>query len=251
MENKTIPFGPGCPWYDMYEKWGPSNVKWCEERICAWVNEPANAWSNLGYIIAGILIIIYARKKMKSLGQVFGFFVICVGFTSMLYHASNNYFTQIFDFIGMYMYVYLLLVLNLFKLDWLPRKKVVPLFLTLVVISTLMIPVTRFFSIPYQLIVFLSAVAITVTEALHQIRSAKRREKWSYRYFWIALGTFVLALSCSISDVKRFYCDPTNHWLQGHALWHWIGAFAMGFSFMYYRQFLPIDAKPKDPQNTG
>ena len=34
---------PGCPWHALAE-FGQANVKWCEQRLCAWVNEPANAW---------------------------------------------------------------------------------------------------------------------------------------------------------------------------------------------------------------
>jgi len=234
----------------MYEKWGPSNVKWCEERLCTWVNEPANSWSNLSYILFGLFIFYRARKERMPLGKLFGVFIVVMGLTSFAYHATNNYFTQIFDFIGMYVYVYLILALNCLKIGWISQKKVVPFFLALVCLSTTMIPISRYLHIPYQLIVLASAVGITVTEAVHQIRSVKLLEKWDYKYFWASLSLFAIALAFSLSDVNRVFCDPKNHFIQGHALWHVIGGFGAYFSYLYYRQFLPIEGASQNPQNT-
>jgi hypothetical protein len=249
MNNSTPTFGPGCPWYDMYEKWGPANVKWCEERLCSWINEPANAWSNLSYILFGLYIFRSAQRDRIPLGKVFGIFVMVMGIASFVYHSSNNYFTQVVDFVGMYVYVYLILVLNCFKLGWLPQRRVVPLFLFLVALSTLMIPVSKYLNIPYQIIVLASAVGITFTEAVHQIRSSRRLEPWSYRYFWAGLAMFSIALAFSLSDVKRILCDPNNHFIQGHALWHIMGGIGTYFSYLYYRQFLPIEAASENRQN--
>jgi hypothetical protein len=52
-----------------------------------------------------------------------------------------------------------------------------------------------------------------------------------------ALAMLGTGAGFSASDVTRKFCDPTNHWLQGHALWHLFGAVALYFSLHYYHQF--------------
>src|SRR5205823_851454 len=66
------PFGPGCPWWDLHERFGEPNVKWCEERLCAMANEPANTWSNLGYLVVGAAIFAAASRAKLPLGRAFG-----------------------------------------------------------------------------------------------------------------------------------------------------------------------------------
>jgi hypothetical protein len=55
--------------------------------------------------------------------------------------------------------------------------------------------------------------------------------------FWISALFMSAAASCSLADVKRFHCDPSNHWLQGHAMWHVLGSIALLFSYFHHRQF--------------
>lgn len=239
MPSPTDPFGPGCPWYDLYERFGPPNVKWCEERLCALANEPANTWSNLGYIAVGGFIWWTGSRSRSPLGKAFGIFVALMGLFSLVFHATNNFGTQILDFVGMYLYAFLLLSLNLYRLGWVKRRAVLPLFLGLVVLATAMIFVSRAVGFPYQLLVFFAAVVIAATELVQQRRGRREGATWTARPFWIALGLFVVAVSFSVADARRLVCVPENHVLQGHAIWHVIGAAAVWFSFVYYRQFLP------------
>jgi hypothetical protein len=239
MPTPTDPFGPGCPWYDLYERFGPPNVKWCEERLCALANEPANTWSNLGYIAVGVFIWATSSRSLSPLGKAFGIFVALMGLFSLVFHATNNYATQILDFVGMYLYAFLLLVLNLFRLGVVSRRTVLPLFLGLVVLATAMIPLSRAVGFPYQLIVFFAAVVIAVTELVQQRRGRRSGASWTARPFWIALGLFLVAVSFSIMDARRIVCFPESHVFQGHAMWHVVGAAAVYASFVYYRQFLP------------
>lgn len=176
------------------------------------------------------------------LGYLYGLAVLSVGLTSGWYHMSNNYLTQVFDFIGMYFMVYLLVVLNLLRLKWIGSKTVVPLFLGLVIVSTALIPIADRIGVPYQFIVALSVLVISVTEIIHQRRERKNAKEWKVWPFWASLASFLVAVSFSIADVKRILCDPQNHFIQGHALWHVGGAIGLVFSFLYYRQFLQKNA---------
>ena len=65
---EITPIEEGCPWYS----WTRPNVKWCEENLCAWVTAPANTYSNLLYIILGVVMIRQARKVRSRTLAMFG-----------------------------------------------------------------------------------------------------------------------------------------------------------------------------------
>ena len=48
------------------------------------------------------------------------------------------------------------------------------------------------------------------------------------------MGFMALATACSIADVTRLWCDPDNHWLQGHAAWHLLSALSLLFAARHY-----------------
>ena len=97
------PHAPSCPWYPITEKVGAPNLKWCEETLCQWVSEPANTWSNLGYMIVAVIVMYLANRnhqnsKLKQLGPIIFF----MGAMSFFYHQSNFYFSQIFSLSNIY-----------------------------------------------------------------------------------------------------------------------------------------------------
>ncbi len=221
-------FGPGCPWYDWFETFGEQNVKWCEQTLCAWINEPANAWSNLGYFIAAALI---AREGMKRYASA----VFVMGAGSFFYHATNNYFTQILDFIGMYVWVCLLLNWNLIRLKWVPESKRVYSYFGMIVFFTAAIPMLRSINIHYQIIIAVLGVAIIATEWM--LRSRESGVQKDFRPLAITVLFVLLGEMFSLADVKRWFCDPQNHFLQGHAAWHVSSAIGIYFGSRFYRQF--------------
>jgi hypothetical protein len=91
--NYPNPHAPSCPWYPVTEKVGAPNIKWCEETLCQWVSEPANTWSNLGYMIVAVIIMYLVNKnnqdsKLKQLGPIIFF----MGAMSFFYNQNNFYF---------------------------------------------------------------------------------------------------------------------------------------------------------------
>jgi hypothetical protein len=224
-------FQPGCPWWDMRETWGAPNVKWCEATLCSWVNEPANAWSNLAYLAVGLWCAWrWHSTGSRAMGR-FAWTTSLVGVLSFAFHATNNFATQLLDFIGMYVLAFLLLALNLQRVGWLRRERVGHVHMGLTVGCTLAVPVMRYVQIPYQLVVLVAVLVIVGTEVWLS-RRADRRE--SYRDFWLAVGLMAVAVACSVADVTRMWCAPDNHWLQGHAVWHVSSALALLFAARHH-----------------
>ncbi len=226
-------FGPGCPWYEMLQQYGEANVKWCEQRICALVNEPANAWSNLAFIIPAIFMMIEAAKHKAKTYWFFGISVFTMGFFSFTYHATNNFFTQIFDFIGMYIFVYLMVCLNFYRLG-LSFKKAIGIYFLLIIVSTAVIPYMKDLGIPYQAIIPFGSMIVILTEL---IAYKSKKSAHEYKYFFGCIICFIVAAVFSLLDLKRIMCDPHNHFLQGHAMWHIVGGLGTISAFLFYRQF--------------
>ncbi|HEY3451264.1 MAG TPA: ceramidase domain-containing protein [Myxococcales bacterium] len=225
---------PGCPWVGLREWSGLPNVKWCEETLCAWAAEPANTWSNLGYLLAAAALLFWTRRLgSKALRQLFPLGGFAAGATSLGYHASISFATQVLDFFGMYVYFLLLVGLNAVRLRRLAVAALLRWFWPAVVGFTALTVAVAKADLPVQGIVVGLLAAVLGTEAL-----ASRAEKGvSHRWWWTALALIAAAAACSFADVSRLWCDPANHVVQGHALWHVLGAAALFASFFHYRQF--------------
>jgi hypothetical protein len=78
---------------------------------------------------------------------------------------------------------------------------------------------------------------ILVITALELWLRFGRSVRADYRWFLRALAALAIALGFSISDITGAWCEPSNHWIQPHALWHVFSALSLLFSYPFYRQF--------------
>lgn len=232
--NYQNPHGPSCPWYPITEKVGAPNIKWCEETLCQWVSEPANTWSNLGYMIIGVLITYLAFKKNQNIKlKQFGPIIFFMGAMSFFYHQSNFYISQVLDFVGMFFFVGWCKGMNLIRLNKMNEKSLITFNLIVAVILCLVMHLMYVSGIKFQILVLISGLFIVVTEVL-----AQKRLKVPMKWFFATLGLLTAALSFSVMDGERIWCVPTEHgWFsQGHAVWHWLGSLAMFTIYKHYSQ---------------
>lgn len=228
------PHQPGCFWFDAAEWSGPPNVKWCEETLCQFVSQPANTWSNLGYILVALLLTYWSisRRKSRPL-QLYGPILFLLGICSLFYHLSNFYLSQIFDFVGMFLFCGWVIGMNAIRLSWLKKDRLIPFVVAQTCGLLIVMQFMRWLGWKYQTIILLATIFINVTEYLS-------RNMKQIKYFYFALSNLLLgiAFACSISDLTRRVCDPHEHGLfsQGHALWHWVGALAMWTIYAHYAQ---------------
>lgn len=224
----------GCPWVELRQLGGLPNVKWCEETLCSAIAEPANTWSNLAYLIAAGLLYAAARKEPERTLRFFAPAAFVVGATSLVYHATVAFLTQVFDFWGMYVYFLLVLFLNLVRMGLLKKESFFTVLWGSVFGLTALTVVVAKLEVPIQGIVLVLLLAALVTEALATRAST---EPSSHRAFGVTLLFISVAAGFSASDASRAWCVRDNHVFQGHAIWHVLGAVALYFSYFHYRQF--------------
>ena len=226
------PHPPSCPWHASAELLGAPNIKWCETTLCSWISEPANTWSNAMYLVMALLIHFQCRRsphgELRSMAPV----MALMGLLSGVYHASNNYLTQVFDFLGMFLLTFWLLAINLRRNGWLAPRHQVLAYAALVIVGLMAVHLMYLQGLPFQLLIALATLVIITTEF-----TARRRavERVPMQYFLAGLALMALAQAASLADVSRALCDPDNHFVQGHAVWHMVSALALYCSVQHYR----------------
>lgn len=226
-------WGPHCFWHWWIEQF-PPNVMWCEEKICSLIVTPFNTWTNLGYLLLSLWTHLKVRNHPNTLFRFYGQALFWVGLTSFIYHASINFFSQIFDFFGMYLFCFLLIMLNLDRVGRWPKGKAgLKRFWTWVTGLTAFTTIALWINgkFPIQIFVFALILAILFTESRAPAPTSSPKRGW----VWLAAGLMVVAITFSILDATRTVCDPTNHWFQGHGMWHLTAALALLAAFQHYR----------------
>ncbi len=216
-----------CPWTD----WEPATMKFCEEMLCGSIRQPANTFSNIGFVICGLIM--WRREGWKSWSpyHLMSLAAILIGITSGIYHASMTFFWQFFDLSSMFMLILLALTFNLIRLKWIKTSQ-----FTLVYVGMLLASQAILLLIKGRVGEFIFGVEVFFVMVAEFILY-RRGERPIYKGMLQALGTFLLAFLIWNGDVHGWWCDPTNHVLQGHAAWHLLNAVAIWFLYQFYLQF--------------
>lgn len=212
------------PWYFL-SKYALPNVKWCEATLFSWVTEPANTWSNLAFIIVGIWMVTKSKGIKNPLVKFFGPMSIALGFFSGIYHASYTFVLQLGDFFGMYLVGLLPLYINLERLGVKFKNPIKHFFIVSIILTILTVP-SYFIGFPIQAIVLFNIIAVIITEIKCGTATSK--------HFLFGVTSLIIAATFSALDVTRTMCDPDNHVIQGHALWHCFNSFMLVFMFKHY-----------------
>jgi hypothetical protein len=203
------------------------------------VVNPADTWSNVAFIALGLLMVVAARAERSDTLGLFGPASILVGLFSLLYHASYTYFFQFFDFVGMFVFCFAVITANALRLGWIGAARKVHFYVVSVVTFSLLVPIVSETSVPIQILVALLIAVILGQEAAAAWRRRPSDPPTRRVFFFVALALMTGAGVASLADVTRTWCQPTNHWIQGHALWHVLSAAALYSLFRFYQQIPP------------
>ncbi len=227
------PHALGCPWYEAAERLGAPNIKWCESTVCAWISEPANTWSNLAYVLVAMLVGWQCRRSPHAELRWMAPALCAMGLLSGVYHASNIYLTQALDFLGMFLFIFWLLVINLRRNQWLSVRWQLGGYVMLVALGMVLVHAMYLLQWRFQWLIALATLLLIATEL-----SARRfaNEHVPLRDYRLTLALLAGAQAASLADLTRTACEPTHPWLQGHALWHVLSALALYFAVQHYRR---------------
>lgn len=216
-----------CPW----SSWAPASISFCEKRLCQWIVEPANTWSNIGFVLVGIAIVIQARSLRRNDLSLVGLVSCLVGLGSAAFHGTATRWGEIVDVSAMYFISTLFIAFSLKRFLKLPFLK-----LFLVYFGTLL-PSVLYLVISGSHGIYLFAVQITITSLIEIYMFRRMSPRPNYRYLSLVALTFTFSFTMWALDVLHILCDPNNHILGGHAVWHLANAAVLWFYYKFQQQF--------------
>jgi hypothetical protein len=232
-----------------WDAWRPATCMpdrcFCERIRSGAIRQPANTWSNLGFILVGLSIIASAthdlcrRPRPDVLNPnpmraqfvypaVYGIATLLIGMGSVFYHSSLAFAGQTVDVVSIYLLTSFMVIYSLFRAGWIGTRAFVATYLSSNAVLALMAinwPVTR------RYIFILLLLAVLVSEAVVRRRT---RPTMNQSFFYATLANLVAACACWIVDITGAVCLP-NSWFQAHAMWHILMAATIGLVYLYYR----------------
>lgn len=222
QQTTDFSIAKGCPWYEAQQTYGPPNIDWCEPSRCSVFDEPANTWSNLAFLFAFIYLI---KKFEDRFIRFYAVTLLVVGFFSFVYHATNNAFSQFFDFVGMYLMTSIILAFNAKRLGG-EKANIYAYFWFFTCLNLILFMSLQYMEIAIQWSIALNVLGIFMLEATNGFR-----EKSFHQYGTFVIGFIFLACAqtSAMIDLKRIYCNPNNLWIHGHVFWHLFNGVALTF----------------------
>jgi hypothetical protein len=249
----------------VYTLWGSENIwfaltaaggnalHFCElNRVNELVRQPANTWSNLGFLAVGLAITAIGVADFKQGNQrkmsanfmvrypifsvLFGLSAMYVGLGSLLYHASLTEFFQKHDQMGMYALVFTILALSIHRIF-----PVIKFFgrwrsfhgLNLCGAAATFLLVSWMWKYLDINLFFPLCLALVLLSHLYYEFFLKKSEAFT-KYIISGFLCLVMGFTIWMLDRTHIWCDPES-WLQGHAIWHVLTALSALFVYLYYR----------------
>lgn len=200
------------------------------------LRQPANTFSSFAFVFTGTFILL-ANQSEKRFPEIYkiilGVAAVLIGVGSAFYHASLTFVGQFFDVLGMYLLVVFIFAYACERLFRFKRSTTLTIYFILNFILALLLvyaPETRRYLFAF---VLLGGLIIEIF-ARRKRQIAIETRCWNYGFALFALAFLIWAI-----DNKRIICDPQSI-IQGHAVWHLLGAIATLLLYLYYSSERPL-----------
>ena len=216
--------------------------------------QPANSWSNLGFTVIGLLVLVDARRRRRGTSRIagddryvvlYGAVGIFLGLGSFAFHGSLRAWGGYVDVQSMHAFLAFILAYDLARIHDRAWSWFLGWFVALLAGFSAAIA-----WVPPEhgktLFAFFVLVALGVEAAVSYpalrpwspIQIDARRMPW----FWAGVGSFAAAyVIWNLSRTGAAWCDPLSLF-QGHAVWHLLSAVSVGCFYRYLRDEGPPPA---------
>jgi hypothetical protein len=208
--------------------------------------QPTNAWSNVGFVVIGLLVLADARRRNGAgrmahdprAAWLYGAVAVFLGVGSFAFHGSMRAWGGYIDLLSMHAFIAFVLAYDLDRVHRWSFSRFAGWFaglLALFAVLLLVVPPehgkTLFAVLVVVVLLAEAAVSYPALRPWSDIELDPRRMPW----FWTGLGLFAAAnVIWNLSRTGGPWCDPESL-LQGHAVWHLLTAASVGTFYLYFR----------------
>lgn len=217
--------------------------EFCEAARPGWIRQPANTWSNLGFVVAGVAVAVHAGNRLRlgltlgahpGLATTFAALVVLLGPGSMAMHATQSDLGGHLDLLSMFLVSGFALAYALMR--FLGRRP--PFFAVVFALAVLagMAVHLRGGTVPVLGHVGNAAFAVQLTVAVVLEVAIARRPGARQDVWWAVASVLTLTTAFAIWTTGmrgHAWCDPDTL-LQQHAGWHLLCAAAAYLLFRHY-----------------
>ncbi len=211
-----------CPW----DGFAPATISFCEARLCAVIAEPANAFTSLSKTLVGLWLMSRCWRRGQPALWAIVVAALLQGPLGFSLHATGTFWGEALDVSGMFLISATLLSFALARrFSWSTAQ------LTAGWLGLMLVSVAALLLVPRSGIPVFSAqvwvwLVLELRPRTAQSASSRRWLRWM-------IGCFLAGFGFWLADKTRLACDPDNHLLSGHAVWHLATSACLGFFFEY------------------
>ncbi|EMI57006.1 ceramidase domain-containing protein [Rhodopirellula sallentina] len=199
----------------------PARMQFCEATLDGPIAHPADTWTNIGPVIAGIVILLHAKRPLAKL---LGGAALWTGIASGYFHASNTILGETLDLSGMFMFILAIAALQQQRAR--PNHPGSSMLMGLVVLGTLILTVLSSISTAFASPMFAAIVVVVVIRGLYD----QKLTPWAYAM----VVTFLVAWGFWWLDFLHIVCNPNNHILTLHGMWHLLNGLVFWLAYRHY-----------------
>lgn len=230
-----------CPW-DSLE---PAFLLSCEEPVCAWIKQPSNTYSNLGFFVVALLLWWRSRgvsRERRPHEIPLAWLSVLVGIASVVAHASLARWFAVLDFTAIFVLFSYIITANWAEISgWSAgRRHAVAWGLSLLSVAP------QFYGQRTGVLVFMLYLFGCLTSEVLALKRLQLRPL-RRRYLGLSLALLTIGLVCFFLDERRLVCTPSDHIFQLHSAWHLCAAASLYFLALYFefRSGTRVESRPK------
>ncbi len=242
---------------------GAAGDGFCEASRSGIIKQPANTWSNAGFVLVGLAVgwqawrDVAAKKSAAWSNRLVSTIhypaamatcSVLIGIGSTALHASTTRWAAELDHFAMHVWGAWCVAFALVRLFRVGDGEFYGVWLTLLggIVTRLVVgqPYAIYGSTLFALMIALS-IAI---EALGRWRNRSNRQIDTHYLVWAVVLFFVADACRRIGTEANASCDPHSLW-QGHAAWHVLCAGSTAFVYLYGRSERAASAQGEATHN--
>jgi len=227
-------------------------ANFCEAARAWIVLQPANTFSNVGFVVAGLVIAWHAGLRgnaggvlstHRHLPTAMACLVVLLGPGSAAMHATQSALGGHIDMLSMYLIASFAAAYAAMR--WL--RGGIPLFIVVFVGGVAFCELVGGWGGTIPVVTYSGNAAfalLLIVAVVLEVLIMRRGQTQARRLYAYASLASILTAFAVWNATKEWLCDP-NSLVQGHAIWHLLGALAAYLLYRYYGSESARAAQPK------